>query len=194
MFLTRDGITPADLVRIGRQEVDFYGGRMIHGEAKTAGRIAEGFEVTLGDGSVITVRRLMVTTGLIDELPDVAGLRELWGRDVHHCPYCHGWELHDQAVGVLGSSPRAVDQALLFRQWVSDLVLFVHTAPELTAEHAEQLAARGVRVVSGLVDSLQVVDGHLAGVKMCDGTAVARQSLVVGPRMVARSQVLARLG
>ena len=135
-----------------------------------------------------------MATGLVDELPDVSGLRERWGRDVLHCPYCHGWEVRDQAVGILGSGPMAVHQALLFRQLTSDLVLFAHTAPALTDEQAEQLAARGIRVVTGLVDALEVVDDRLSGVRLRDGTIVARQALVVGPRVVARSQVLASLG
>ena len=112
----------------------------------------------------------------------------------NHCPYCHGWELDGRAVGVIGSGPRAVHQALMFRQWVSDLVLFLHSAPDLTDEEAEQLAARGIRVVIGRIDSLEIVDGHLAGVRMADGDVVARQSVVVAPRMVARSGVLTSLG
>ena len=194
MFLTRDGISPAEFRRLGRAEAQSYGARMIDGSAVAARRVGAGFDVTLADGSVVSARRLLVTTGLVDELPEVPGVRELWGRDVHHCPYCHGHELVGHTVGVLGSGPMAVHQALMFRQWVSDLVLFVHTAPEPTAVEAEQLAARGIRVVSGRVDSLQVIDGHLAGVRMADGGVVARRSLVVGPRFVARSAVLTSLG
>ena len=194
MFLTRDGIPPAELIGIGRREVAAYGGRFVDGEAVRAHRSGEMFTVTLADDRVITARRLVVTTGLVDELPDVPGLRDLWGRDVHHCPYCHGWELDGRTVGVLGSGPMAVHQALMFRQWVPDLVLFQHTAPDPTPEQAEQLAALGVPVVVGRVDSLEVQDGHLAGVRMADGSVVPRQSLVVAPRMVARSQVLSSLG
>jgi thioredoxin reductase len=194
MFLTRDGIKPAEFGELGRREVETYGGRVISATAVGVRRAVDTFEVTLDTGAVIAARRLLVTTGLIDELPDVPGLRQLWGRDVHHCPYCHGWELHGRTVGVLGSGPRAVHQALMFRQWVDDLVLFVHTAPEPTPDELEQLAARGIRVVPGLVDSLDTVNGRLSGVRMADGTVVARQSLVVAPRFVARSQVLESLG
>jgi thioredoxin reductase len=116
-FLTRDGITPAELVAIGRQEVARYGAEVVVGEAVAARREGDGFEVTLGDGTSVGARRLLVTTGLVDELPDVAGVRERWGKDVVHCPYCHGWEVRDQAIGVLGTSARAAHQALLFRQW-----------------------------------------------------------------------------
>lgn len=91
-----------------------------------------------------------MATGLVDELPDVAGLRDRWGRDVLHCPYCHGWEVRDQSIGVLGGGPISVHQALLFQQWSEDVTFFSHTgAPD--GEQAEQLAARGVEVIAGAV-------------------------------------------
>jgi thioredoxin reductase len=194
MFLTRDGIPPSEFGELGRREVAQYGGSLISAAAVVGNRVGGGFEITLDSGAVVAARRLLVTTGLIDELPDVPGVRELWGRDVHHCPYCHGWELRGQAVGVLGTGPRAVHQALMFRQWVEDLVLFVHTAPEPTSDEQEQLAARGIQVISGRVDSLDIDNGHLREVRLADGPAVARQSLVVAPRFVARSRVLLSLG
>lgn len=193
-FLTRDGIAPLDLVAVGRQEVDRYGGLLIHGEASGVARGEHGLEVQLDDGRTVHGRRLLVTSGLMDELPDVAGVRERWGRDVLHCPYCHGWEVRDQPVGVLGTGPTALHQALMFRQLTSDLVLFTHTAPELTVEQSEQLAARGIRVVDGPVKALDVENDQLVGVRMADDTVVARRALVVAPRLVARSAVLASLG
>jgi thioredoxin reductase/SAM-dependent methyltransferase len=193
-FLSRDGISPAELIETGRKEVDHYGGLLLHGEARTARRTADGFDVTLDDGRLVSARRLLVTTGLVDELPDVTGVRQRWGRDVLHCPYCHGWEMRDQPVGILGTGALAVHQALLFRQWTSDLVLFTHTAPALTDEQAEQLAALGIRVVTGVVDSLEVVDDRITGVRLSDGTIIARRAVAVSPRLVASSQVLATLG
>jgi thioredoxin reductase len=193
-LLSRDGINPLELLELGRAEVRGYGGQVMQGSVSSAARDEVGFSVTLDDTRVVTARRLLVTTGLVDELPDVPGVRERWGRDVLHCPYCHGWEVRDQAVGVLASSPRAVHMALLFRQLTSDVVLFTHTAPPLTDEQTEQLAARDIPVVTGVVDSLEVVDDRLSGVRLGDGTVVPRQALVVTPRFVARSEVLASLG
>lgn len=193
-FLTRDGIVPLDLVAVGRQEVDRYGGLLIPGEATGVARGERGFQVQLADGRTVHARRLLVTSGLVDELPDVAGIHQRWGRDVLHCPYCHGWEVRDQPVGVLGTGPMALHQALMFRQLTSDLVLFTHTAPELTAEQSEQLAARGIRVVDGPVKALDVENDQLVGVRMADGTKIARRALVVAPRLVARSAVLGSLG
>jgi len=193
-FLSRDGISPAELVAKGREEVRHYGGVLLDDEARGARRIDTGFEVDLANGTSVTGRRLLVTTGLVDELPDLPGVRERWGREVLHCPYCHGWEVRDQAIGVLGTSAFAVHQALLFRQWSADVVLFVHTGPAPTADAAERLAALGITVVEGTVAGLEVTDDRLSGVRLLDGAVVARDAVTVTPRFEARSQVLASLG
>jgi thioredoxin reductase len=193
-FLTRGGVSPTELLALGRAEVERYGGTIWHGEARAARKAADGFEIDLEDGRQVRARRLIVTTGLTDDLPDVAGLRERWGRDVLHCPYCHGWEAQDRPIGILATGPMAVHQALLFRQWTDDLVLFAHTAPPFSDEQMEQFAALGIRVVAGRVASLEVADDRLIGVVMEDGTRVAREALVVAPRFVANSGVLRGLG
>ena len=175
-FLSRDGINPLELLELGRAEVRGYGGQLVEGRVSSVAREDVGFTVTLDDDRVVSARRLLVTTGLVDELPDVPGVRERWGRDVLHCPYCHGWEVRDQPVGILASGSRAVHMALLFRQLTPDVVLFTHIAPALTNEQTEQLAARGIGFVTGLVDSLEVVDDRLTGVRLRDGTVVPRQA------------------
>jgi len=193
-FLTRDGMNPAELLEAGRAEVRGYGAQIRAGQVASAERIEDGFVITLDDGNSVNARRLLVATGLVDELPNVLGLRERWGRDVLHCPYCHGWEVRDQALGVLASGPWAVHQALLFRQWTTDLTLFLHTTPQPTDEETEQLAARGIAVVEGEVSSLEVVDDHLTGIRLRSGELIARQALVVGPRFVAHTDGLSDLG
>jgi thioredoxin reductase len=150
--------------------------------------------VTLADGRSVRARRLLVTTGLVDELPAVPGLRERWGRDVLHCPYCHGWEVRDRAIGVVASGPMSVHQALLFTQWSDDVTLFTHQSPAPAGEEAAHLAVRGVRVVEGALAEVVVEDDVLTGVRLEDGTTVARDALVVAPRTVARADVVAGLG
>ncbi|MGM1061696.1 NAD(P)/FAD-dependent oxidoreductase [Saccharothrix sp. Mg75] len=192
-LLAREGVSPAELLERGRAEVRGYGGHVVAGEVGAAVREGDGFAVEVG-GRVVRARRLLVATGLVDELPDVPGLRERWGRDVVHCPYCHGWEVRDRAIGVLATGPMSVHQALLFRQWSADVVLFAHTGPAPTDEQAEQLAARGVRVVPGEVASLEVVDDRITGLRLADGGVVARDTVAVASRMVARAGVLEALG
>lgn len=189
-----DGTPPAELLERGRADVRRYGGHVVSGLVGAVTRDDEGFAVQLEDGRAVRARRLLVATGLVDELPDIPGLRERWGREVVHCPYCHGWEIRDRAVGVLGVGPMSVHQTLLFRQWSGDVTYFSHTAEPLTEEQAEQFAARGIRVVAGEVASVEAAADRLAGVRLTDGTLVPVGAVAVATRMRARADVLARIG
>ena len=192
-LLGHDGLPPAELLERGRAEVKRYGGHVVAGEVRAAGRDDGGFTVALADGRSTRARQLLVTTGLVDVLPEIQGVRERWGRDVLHCPYCHGWEVRDQAIGIMSTGPMSVHQALLFSQLSDDVTFFAHTTPA-DAEQLEQLAARGVRVVNGPVASLAVADDRLLGVRMDDGAVIDSEAVVVAPRMVARAGFLADLG
>jgi thioredoxin reductase len=194
-YLGREGTPPGELLAIGRGELAGYGGEVVTGVVTAARREGEvGFSVTLDDGREVSARRLLVATGLVDELPDLPGVAERWGRDVLHCPYCHGWEIRDQAIGILATGPTAVHQALLFRQLSDDVTFFRHTGPELPDEEADQLAALGVRMVDGEVAGLEVTDDRLTGVRLASGEVVPRAAVVVAPRFTARADVLASLG
>ena len=194
-FLSRDGVSPGELLETGRAEARQYGVRTIHGEAVTAaGSVAEGFAVTAADGRVLRARRLLITTGLVDELPGIPGLRERWGRDVLHCPFCHGWEVRDQGIGVLGNGPWSVHQALLFRQWSTNITLFLNELVLPSAEELEQLAARGIKVVAGAVESLRVEQDRLRGVALAGGPEVAVDAVVAGAQVRARLDAFAGLG
>jgi thioredoxin reductase len=182
-------------VRIGRLEVAGYGGEIVEGTVTSLTRLAAGgFRVAMADGTDWQARRVLVTTGLVDELPDVPGLRERWGRDVVHCPYCFGWEFRDAPLGVLATGPRAAVQALTWRQWSADVVMFLHTAPDPTDEQREQLAARGIGVVEGDVAAVEVTNDRLSGVRLRSGQVVDRRALVIGPRFEARHAILDGLG
>jgi thioredoxin reductase len=193
-LLAREGTPPAVLLETGREEVRRYGGQVVTGEVATVTGESGRFTVGLADGRSTRASRLLVTTGLVDELPDLPGLRDRWGRDVLHCPYCHGWEVRDRAIGVLASGPMSVHQALLFRQWSADVTYFAHTMPHPSDDEAEQLAARNVDVVYGEVDSVVVAEDRLAGVRLLDGAVVPREAVVVAPRMTARAGFLQELG
>ena len=210
-YLAREGTPPLELLAAGRAEVAQYGGRVVSGTVVSAAPVVPaaepnspkkgqqadspaGFSVLLADGRSVRGRRLLVTTGLVDELPKVTGLEERFGRDVLHCPYCHGWEVRDQALGILAGSPLAVHQALMFRQWSNDITLFLNGRPEPTAEESEQLAARGITVVPGEVEAVVVDDDRVTGLRLRSGEVIARQAIVVGPRFAARAEVLSSLG
>lgn len=193
-FLSRDGVSPAELYRIGREEAESYGVRIISGQVSGAAGFRGAFTVELADGAVVRGRRLLIATGLVDELPDIPGLRERWGRDVLHCPYCHGWEVQDQPIGILGTGPFAAHQALLFRQWSANITLFLNNAMEPTELELHQLAARGITVVHGPVRALQVDNDKLAGVLLSDGSLVPVAAVATAPRFMARASAFADLG
>ncbi|MYU52265.1 MULTISPECIES: NAD(P)/FAD-dependent oxidoreductase [Streptomyces] len=194
-YLARDGVSPSQLLAAGRAEVTGYGGEIVAGEVLAAERLAAGgFRVVLDDGSAIAADRLLVTTGLVDELPDVPGVAQRWGREVLHCPYCHGWEVRDQAIGVLATGPLAVRQALLWRQWSEDVTLLLHTAPKPDDDAYERLAARGIAVLDGTVTGLEVTGDRFTGVTLADGRTLPCRALVVAPRFTARAGILTGLG
>jgi thioredoxin reductase len=172
-YLSRDGLPPAELLRLGREEAAGYGVEFVRGDVVA---VDEGFTVELAGGDVLHARRLLVATGATDELPPIPGLAERWGRDVLHCPYCHGWEVRDQPLGVLGS----LEHALLIRQWTDDLVFFPHTSA------LDEADAHGLRVVPGEVRRLVVEDDRLRGVELADGTVVERDALFLRPPLRPR--------
>jgi thioredoxin reductase len=142
----------------------------------------------------VAARRLLVATGLRDELPDVPGLADRWGIDVLHCPYCHGWEVRDKRIGILATGPTAIHQALLFRQLSPYVTLLQHTGPAPDGEQREQLDARGIAVTEGEVEEIESDTGGLTGVRLADGRRVSLDAVVVAPRMTARAELLAPLG
>ncbi|MDX6428459.1 MAG: hypothetical protein QOE54_825, partial [Streptosporangiaceae bacterium] len=171
-LLGLDGTPPAELLQRGREEVRRYGGLVVTGEvtsAAPAAPSAEGdlrFTVTLTDGSTLPARRLLIATGLRDVLPDVRGLAEHWGHGVVHCPYCHGWEVRDEPIGILAVGPASIHHALLFRQLADDLIYFTR-GTELDEGTHERFAARNIQVVEAPVEEVVTgEDGSIAGVRL----------------------------
>ncbi|WP_458686245.1 NAD(P)/FAD-dependent oxidoreductase [Nocardia tengchongensis] len=193
-LFAREGVPPGELLAGGRDEVRSFSGHIVPGEVTEIARDGDDFIITLADSRTTRARRLLVTSGLVDELPDIPGLRDRWGRDVIHCPYCHGWESRDRPIGILGLGPMAIHLALLFRQWSDDITYFAHTNPPPTPEEAEQLAARGIRIVEGEIASVEITDDRITGVRLATGAVVPREILVAPTRMVARAPFLTPLG
>ncbi|MFF8864265.1 NAD(P)/FAD-dependent oxidoreductase [Streptomyces sp. NPDC015139] len=195
-YLTRDGMSPAEFLAVGREEIARYGVELVRDRAVDASGDATGFTVELASGRSVRARQLVIATGLADELPAVPGLAERFGRDVVHCPYCHGWEVRDLPTGVLATTPLSAHQALMVTQWSKDVRLFLHevSESELTADDLRRLAAAGVTLVPGRVEELVVADDRLTGVRLADGTVHEREVLYAAPRAVPRNDLLVRLG
>jgi thioredoxin reductase len=176
-FLSRDGIPPSEFLAAGRTEVADYGVELVQDQVLG---IELGFTVRRASDQDLTARRILVATGVGDQLPDIPGVRERWGRDLLHCPYCHGWEVRDQRLGVLGTIPGSVQHALLVRQWSDDVTFFAHTY-DLTGDDEHRLQARGVRVERSTVARLIVDNDRLRGVELNDGRVVPRTAVFVRP-------------
>lgn len=192
-FLSRDGFPPAELLALGREEAAGYGATIVDDVVEAVDTAASGFRVVLRGGEPVRARRLLVATGLRDELPDVPGLRERWARDVLHCPYCHGFEVKDRRLGVLGGSSEAIRYAQIVRQWSGDVVYFA-AAGLPTEDERRGLAARSIDVVEGTVRRVLVEDDRLCGLELDDGRAVELDALFVPPRFVPNDELLLGLG
>jgi thioredoxin reductase len=194
-YLGREGTPPQELVAIGRQEVASYGGEVTSDRVIGVERLdAGGFRVDRRDGPPVEARRLLVTTGVVDRLPDVEGLSDRWGIDVLHCPYCHGWEVRDHTLAILAIGPMWMHQALLWQQLTAHLTLVLHDVPDPNPDEAEQLAALGIQVVRGPAAAVELEHDQVRGLRLRDGRLVPCQQIVVGPPFEARAELLSQLG
>ena len=186
-FLSRDGMPPADLLAVARTELRTYGIELIDDSvaAVTRAPVPGLFALQLAGGSTLLARRLLLATGATDAVPAIPGARERWGRDLLHCPYCHGWEVRDRPLAVLATGPESVEYAHLLRQWSADLVLLANGLA-VSGPEREGLARRGIRVVDGTVARLAVTDDRLEAVVLADGTAVRREAVFVRPSLRPR--------
>ncbi|MEU6009545.1 NAD(P)/FAD-dependent oxidoreductase [Streptomyces sp. NPDC047453] len=194
-FIVLDGTPPPEILKRGRQQVREYGGRIVFGEVATAEPTAPSadgdlrFTITLTDGRTLTARRVLVATGLRDVLPEVPGLADHWGHSVVHCPYCHGWEVRDEPIGILATGPASVHHAWLFRQLTDDLIYFTR-GTEVDADTRARFAARNIRIIETDVKEVVTEQGALVGVRLTDGTFVGRRILAVSTQMQARTEGL----
>jgi len=198
--LGQEGVPPLELLARGRAEAESYGVRIVNGRVTGASGVVDSFTLEV-DGTAqhvtaqrLTARRVILATGLVDELPDVPGVAQAWGHTVLHRPYCHGWEVRDQRIAVLATTENALHQVMLFRQLSDDVTLFLHDAPEPTDEQWEQLAALGVRVVTPRVERLVVEGTQVRSVEVEGGRSFAVDAVAVAPRFVARTELYEALG
>lgn len=193
-FLSRDGIDPADLRRIASEELDRY--PTVERRPHTAIATARGddgrFVVGLADGSEVTASKLILATGVVDELPGISGLEDLWGRSVFHCAYCDGYERRDQPLAVIDSGPGATFYALQMTGWSRDVVLCTNGKDDLPAEERERLSARGIGLREAPIARLERTDG--VRVVFAEGAPLERLAIFVHPPTRQRSELPAQLG
>lgn len=193
-LLGHDARPPADLYAAGRGELARYADVEVRaGRVARAAPDGDGFVVALDDGRDERTSTVLLATGMRYAVPEVPGALELWGRDVFHCPFCHGWEHRDGALAVLGGTPASVHQAVLLRAWSDDMVLLDGDA-ERSDEERSALASAGVVVETRAVERLEAQDGRLRAVVLADGERLARDGLLVHAPLVARDDLPEQLG
>jgi thioredoxin reductase len=197
-FLGQDGRAPSEIIEAARAQVLAYPtADLRHDEATHAAAAGDNFEVRLASGVAVRARRLVLATGIVDELPDLPGLRERWGRTVLHCPYCHGYEVAGGRLGILAIGEASLHQALLLPDWSSDITLFPNGAFEPGDEQRRALTARGVRIDSRRVIEVVGEGERLEGVRVggsAGGTVVRLDALFTGSRTRMASPMAEQLG
>ncbi|MDA3146929.1 NAD(P)/FAD-dependent oxidoreductase [Leucobacter sp. UCMA 4100] len=193
-LLGNEGVDPLRLLEKGRAEASAYGATIAHAEVRSAERLEEGgFAVELGDGARVVAQQLIIATGTRDELPEIEGLAARWGRDVVHCPYCHGWEIRDQRIVLIATGPMSAKQAMLFHQWSAHVTL-VTSGLSFGGDDLEMLAALGIDVVTDTVSRVEVADDRITGALLASGGRLGADALAVPTFARARLEGLEPLG
>lgn len=195
-YLGHEGLPPSQLTTVGREEVRSYGGEVLAGRASRVTRTDDDrFRVELVGGHSILARRVLAATGLVDELPDIDGLAEHWGRDVIHCPYCHGFEVRDRRIVQIVTHPMGLHTAGLFRQLSAQLTVVLHDPVDVDDSELHALRAGGVEIVCERVSRIvSGHDGHVAAVELANRERINADAVVVGPRFKVGAEPFAFLG
>ena len=194
-FISRDGIDPSELRRIGRLQLDPYPGvRVVSDAIDDVEASGEGFSVTVSDGAPIAARKLLLTVGIEDEKPRLEGFDSLYGNSVFHCFYCDGWEVRDRQLAAFSEGASGYRTALMLLGWSKDVVFCTNGPSELTAEERAHLAAQGVRLNEQRVARLDGTDGQLERLVFQDGSSLARQALFFHTPVRLSSPLPGRLG
>jgi len=191
---TRDGTSPLELLRIGREQLQPYTSVEVRdGSVVDVEGTNGNFRVVLDSGTEVTARKLILATGVVDELPAIEGVQELWGSGVYHCPYCHGWEVRDEPLAVYGRGASALDHVILLKGWSSDLVLCTDGPSELSDEDRSTLEFMGVPVQEDRILRLEGGGGHLRSILFESGARLERRGLFIRTKQRQRSDLAVRL-
>ena len=194
-FLTRDGIEPAELRRVGREQLRRYPSvevrdiEVVDGKCET-----HGFAVTFSDGTTLSCRKLLLATGVVDLLPQIAGFQAFYGRSVFHCPYCDGWEVRDQPLAIYGSGEHGTGLALELTAWSADLVLCTDGGARPTGHDADRLKGHGIGLREEPIARLEGRDGILERIVFTTGDVLERRAMFFSTGEHQGSDLAARLG
>ena len=193
-FFGQDGRAPAAMIADAQAQVASYPTvRIVKGDAVEASGRDGDFKVALADGERLFGSKIILAFGLNDELPDIPGLAERWGRSVLHCPYCHGFEFAGRRLGVLQSHPMSSHSAQLISEW-GPTTFFLNGAPMPDAALLATLTGRGITVEQATVARLQGEALALSSILLADGREIETEALYVAPKSLLSSPIAGQLG
>ena len=193
-FFAQDGKPPFEILRSASEQLTVYPTvRIVHGEVATVENAGDGFSVVLADGAQAHAARLVLATGMRDELPPISGMEERWGRSVLQCPYCHGYEVADHPLGVIANHPMSGHQALLIPDW-GPTTYFTQGTFEPSPEEAAQLAVRRVRIERVPVVELLGPTPALEAVRLADERVLPMHAVFTAPVSHMASPLAEALG
>ena len=193
-YLTRDGVPPLELLRLGREELRQYGIEMREGTVTDVTRANEGFEVSVDGRQRVRARAVLIATGVRDHLPPIAGVDECYGISVHHCPYCDGWEQREKAIAVLGHGAGAAGLALSLKTWSDSVVLCTGGPTRLRRDEREQLDEQGIAVHDEPIERVSHVNGHVREIVLARAGRVPCDVIFFSARQSQQSDLAERLG
>ncbi|MCB9164129.1 MAG: NAD(P)/FAD-dependent oxidoreductase [Flavobacteriales bacterium] len=181
-FITQDGVPPHAIAAAARKQVERYTTvEFLSGTVTGAQHWARGFKVSVDTGAMFTAKKLVFATGIRDVLPAIPGFAESWGISVLHCPYCHGYEVRDEVMGVLGNGDKAFELVRLIANWTNELTLYTNGPSTLKDDQMAALRAHGIHVEEKEVVQLAHVKGQLNGIHLKDGDVHAIHALYAMP-------------
>lgn len=194
-FISRDGVNPLELREMVNKELKSYPSvACLNNEIVDAEEIPDGYEVTLSGGKTHQGRFLLIATGVVDHLPDIAGIEEFYGHNLFHCPYCDGWEIQDQPIAVYGSETGDCEFALELTCWSNDIVLCIDGGPFPSPEHLEHLARHGIRIIPHKIAGVSGIKGEQLNINFSDGTTLPRRAMFFNPTQRQASPLAKKLG
>lgn len=195
-LLGHEGTPPDRLLAKGRSELERYATVKLHAGLVSAIVPSGGrFSVACADGGAVTARKILLATGLTDEIPRIDGIDRLYGRSVHHCPYCDGFEHSDRPIAVYGAGEKGAGLALMMKQWSSDVVLFTDGPSHISADLRKRLQQHGIEVRPETIDRLEGTgDGALRKIHLQGGAALDRAAMFFATGCRQRSDLSALLG
>lgn len=194
-FFTRDGTPPLQLLQLGREQLQPYATVEFEAIAVTEARHNEKqFEIILADERRVSTRKILLATGLIDDLPAIPGIRELWGKSIAQCPYCHGWEVRDMPLAIIGNDPQLFEYARLIKGWTHDLVICTNGPSTLTESQHKALIANNIPIREDEIASLEGSNGQLEAILFANGERLSRHTIFMHVPQHQRSPLPQQLG